>query len=65
MKNTRGKTDESDFFNIELRKFLKKVVTSQREIENAVRDASDKGDLKERCKRLAVRMTLTIDKKWG
>jgi len=51
-----------DFFNIELRKFLKKVgVTSQREIETAVRDALEKGDLKGN-EQLAVRMTLTIDK---
>ena len=34
-------------FNIEMRKFLKKVgVTSQREIEKAVRDAIDNGKLK-------------------
>ena len=36
-----------DVFNMSLRKFLKKVgVTSQREIEKAVRDAVDKGQLK-------------------
>jgi ribosomal protein L1 len=36
-----------DVFNMSLRKFLKKVgVTSQREIEKAVRDAIDKGQLK-------------------
>jgi hypothetical protein len=36
-----------DVFNMSLRKFLKKVgVTSQREIEKAVRDAIDKGELK-------------------
>lgn len=35
-----------DVFNMSLRKFLKKVgVTSQREIEKAVRDAVDKGEL--------------------
>jgi len=34
-------------FNIQLRKFLKKVgVTSQREIEKAVRNAVDEGRLK-------------------
>ncbi len=34
-------------FNIEIRKFLKKVgVTSQREIEKAVREAIDSGKLK-------------------
>ena len=36
-----------DVFNMSLRKFLKKVgVTSQREIEKAVRDALDHGRLK-------------------
>jgi ribosomal protein L1 len=36
-----------DVFNMSLRKFLKKVgVTSQREIEKAVRDAIDNGQLK-------------------
>jgi hypothetical protein len=36
-----------DVFNMSLRKFLKKVgVTSQREIEKAVRTAIDKGQLK-------------------
>ncbi|MEE4377041.1 MAG: DUF6494 family protein [Candidatus Competibacteraceae bacterium] len=50
-----------DVFNIELRKFLKKVgVTSQREIETAVRDALEKGGLQGN-EQLAVRMTLTID----
>ena len=35
-----------DVFNMELRKLLKKVgVTSQREIEQAVRDALDSGTL--------------------
>jgi hypothetical protein len=35
-----------DTFNIELRKFLKKVgVTSQREIEQAVRDGIESGKL--------------------
>lgn len=34
-------------FNLELRKFLKKVgITSQREIEDAVRRAMDAGELK-------------------
>lgn len=34
-------------FNLEMRKFLKKVgITSQREIEKAVRDAIERGDLK-------------------
>jgi hypothetical protein len=36
-----------DVFNMSLRKFLKKVgVTSQREIEKAVRSAIDQGQLK-------------------
>ena len=37
---------DEDIFNMELRKFLKKVgVTSQREIEQAVRDAIAAGKL--------------------
>lgn len=36
-----------DTFNIQIRKFLKKVgITSQREIEKAVREAVDAGKLK-------------------
>lgn len=36
-----------DTFNIQIRKFLKKVgITSQREIEKAVRDAVEEGKLK-------------------
>ena len=36
-----------DTFNMQLRKFLKKVgITSQREIEQAVRDAVEAGGLK-------------------
>ncbi len=36
-----------DTFNIQIRKFLKKVgITSQREIERAVRDAMEGGKLK-------------------
>ena len=35
-----------DTFNLEIRKFLKKVgITSQREIETAVRSAIDSGEL--------------------
>jgi hypothetical protein len=50
-----------DFFNMEVRKFLKQVgVTSQREIENAVKEALEKGEISDD-KPLAVRMTLTID----
>jgi ribosomal protein L1 len=41
------KTMNEDVFNMSLRKFLKKVgVTSQREIEKAVRDAIESGKLK-------------------
>lgn len=37
---------DEDLFNMEVRKFLKKVgVTSQREIEQAVRDALESGKL--------------------
>ncbi len=37
---------DEDHFNMEVRKFLKKVgVTSQREIEKAVREALEKGKL--------------------
>lgn len=50
-----------DRFNMEVRKFLKKVgVTSQREIEGAVRDALSAGRLTGG-ERLKARMTLTID----
>ena len=38
---------DEDLFNMELRKFLKTVgVTSQREIEQAVRDALESGHVK-------------------
>jgi hypothetical protein len=51
-----------DIFNMSLRKFLKQVgVTSQREIENAVRDALENGMLKGD-ERLPTRMTITIDR---
>jgi hypothetical protein len=49
-----------DVFNTSLRKFLKKVgVTSQREIEKAVRDALAAGHLKGH-EKLPARMVLTI-----
>ena len=49
-----------DVFNMELRKFLKKVgVTSQREIEQAVRVALESGALKGD-EKLQVKATLTI-----
>jgi hypothetical protein len=50
-----------DVFNMEIRKFLKRVgVTSQREIEAAVRAAADAGKLQGR-KKVDVRMTLVAD----
>jgi hypothetical protein len=49
-----------DLFNNSLRKFLKKVgVTSQREIEKAVRDAVASGRLKGN-ERLSAKMVLTV-----
>ena len=49
-----------DHFNTSLRKFLKKVgVTSQREIEKAVRDALAAGRLKGH-EKLPAQMILTI-----
>ncbi|MGH6976869.1 MAG: DUF6494 family protein [Stellaceae bacterium] len=51
---------DEDRFNMEVRKFLKVVgVTSQREIENAVRAAIASGALKSSGK-VAARMTLRI-----
>lgn len=51
-----------DVFNMSVRKFLKKVgVTSQREIEGAVRDAIAAGKLSG-SERLPARVTLTVDK---
>lgn len=50
-----------DVFNMEVRKFLKKVgVTSQREIEQAVRAAIESGKLKG-TETLKAKVTLTID----
>jgi hypothetical protein len=49
-----------DRFNVDIRKFLKVVgVTSQREIETAVRDALAKGRLKENTL-LRPKITLSI-----
>jgi hypothetical protein len=49
-----------DVFNTSLRKFLKKVgVTSQREIEKAVRDAITSGRLKGN-EKLPAKMVLTV-----
>ena len=50
-----------DNFNMEIRKFLKKVgITSQREIEKAVNDAISDGGLKGN-ETLTARITLVID----
>lgn len=50
-----------DQFNTSLRKFLKQVgVTSQREIEKAVRDAIAAGRIKAH-EKLNAKMVLTID----
>ncbi|MGE0120441.1 MAG: DUF6494 family protein [Dongiaceae bacterium] len=50
-----------DVFNMEIRKFLKRVgVTSQREIETAVRTAVAAGKLRGRTN-VHVRMTLVIE----
>ena len=50
-----------DVFNTSLRGFLKKVgITSQREIEKAIRDALASGRLKGN-EKLPAKMTLTID----
>ncbi|HZO93503.1 MAG TPA: DUF6494 family protein [Candidatus Baltobacteraceae bacterium] len=49
---------DEDRFNISVRKFLKQVgVTSQREIEKAVRDASEAGRLEDD----GVAATMTLD----
>jgi hypothetical protein len=50
-----------DVFNTSVRKFLKQVgVTSQREIEKAVRDAIASGRLKG-SEKLPAKMVLTVD----
>ncbi len=52
---------DEDHFNMEIRKFLKKVgITSQREIENAVKSALDTGRLSG-SETLNARMRLEID----
>jgi hypothetical protein len=51
---------DEDTFNMQLRKFLKKVgITSQREIEQAVRAALDEGKLAGTDK-LSAKMTLSV-----
>ena len=53
---------DEDVFNMSIRKFLKKVgVTSQREIEAAVRDAVADGRLKGE-ETLTATVTLTLEK---
>ena len=50
-----------DVFNMEVRKFLKKVgVTSQREIEQAVRESLEAGDLTDEDV-VKARMVLTLE----
>jgi hypothetical protein len=54
------KNIDEDRLNLEIRKFLKQVgVTSQREIEKAVRDALDSGALPDSGK-VDARMTLSV-----
>lgn len=51
---------DDDQFNMNIRKYLKKVgITSQREIENAVRAALEKGDITGE-ESLDVKVTLAI-----
>ncbi|MDB5631199.1 MAG: hypothetical protein JWR49_54 [Tardiphaga sp.] len=51
---------DEDIFNNSLRKFLKKVgITSQREVEKAVRDAVADGRLKGH-EKLPAKMVLTV-----
>ena len=52
---------DEDAFNMSIRKFLKKVgVTSQREIEQAVRDAVESGKLSG-SETLKAKVALTVD----
>ncbi len=52
---------DADVFNMQIRKFLKQVgVTSQREIESAVRAAIESGHLKGD-ETITARITLTIE----
>ncbi|UCH53624.1 MAG: hypothetical protein JSW09_02135 [Pseudomonadota bacterium] len=52
---------DEETLNVEIRKFLKKVgITSQREIERAVRGAIDAGRIKGN-ETLKAQMTLTIE----
>ncbi len=50
---------DEEVLNMSIRKFLKKVgVTSQREIEQAIRNAAEEGSLP---KQLPAKVTLVID----
>lgn len=52
---------DEDIFNMELRKFLKKVgVTAQREIEQAVRNGIESGELTGH-ETLKAKVTLTVE----
>ena len=54
------KNIDQDRLNVAIRKFLKVVgITSQREIEKAVRDAAESGSLPDAAK-LKAKMTLSI-----
>ena len=64
LNNPTGHDQEAimneDVFNASLRRFLKKVgITSQREIEKAVRDAIEAGSLKGN-EKLPAKMVLTV-----
>lgn len=51
---------DEDRLNVSIRKFLKAVgITSQREIEKAVRDAADAGSLPD-AQKLQAKMTLSV-----
>mgnify|MGYP001605970114 FL=1 len=51
---------DEDRLNVSIRKFLKAVgITSQREIEKAVRDAADAGSLPD-AQKLPAKMTLSV-----
>ena len=51
---------DEDRLNVSIRKFLKAVgITSQREIEKAVRDAAESGSLPD-AEKLRAKMTLSI-----
>jgi hypothetical protein len=53
---------DPDAFNMSLRKFLKQVgVSSQREVENAVREAIENGELKGN-EKLKIRMEMKLEK---